>query len=382
VKKLDFVFFDAGGGHRSAAIALKSIIEQQGRPWEVRLVDLKDILTSLDIIRKCTGISMEEVYNRLLKKGWTLGSGQLLAAMHLLIRIYHGGQVKLLKKFWLESRPDLVVSLIPNFNRALYQSLAEALPASPLVTILTDLADYPPHFWIERQPQYLICGTDRAAEQAYALGHAGDRVFRTSGMILRPGFYQPIEACRREERRKLGLDPDLPTGLVLFGGEGSEWMIEITRTLSQASMKLQLILICGKNKTLKQRLEQMTPRFPVFIEGFTSQVPYYMHLSDFFIGKPGPGSISEAIAMKLPVVVERNIWTLPQERYNTAWIRENKLGVVLKSFRDIQAGLVELLEPANFDRYRRNAAAVNNRAVFEIPEILAELMESGIMSGG
>jgi len=371
VKRLDFVFFDAGGGHRSAANALKSIIEQQGRPWEVRLVDLKEILTSLDVVRKVTGISIEEVYNRLLKKGWTLGSGQLLAGLQLLIRLYHGGQVKLLKGFWLESRPDLVVSLVPNFNRALFESLG----GIPLVTILTDLADYPPHFWIERQPQYLVCGTEKAAEQAYELGHSKDRVFRTSGMILRPGFYQPIEASREDERRRLGLDPRLPTGLVLFGGEGSEWMIEITRTLCQAGLPLQLILICGKNKILKQRLEEMNPGFPVFVEGFTSEIPYYMHLSDFFIGKPGPGSISEAIAMKLPVVVERNIWTLPQERFNTDWIRQNELGVVLKSFRDIRAGLTQLLEPANFERYRKNAASVNNRAVFEVPEILAQLLE-------
>jgi Glycosyltransferase family 28 C-terminal domain/Monogalactosyldiacylglycerol (MGDG) synthase len=374
VKRLDFVFFDAGGGHRSAANALKSIIEQQGRPWEVRLIDLQDILGELDVIRKFTGICMEDVYNQLLKKGWTLGSPQLLVAMHLLIRVYHGGQVRLLKRFWPESSPDLVVSLVPNFNRALFESLHASRPSTPLVTVLTDLADYPPHFWMERQPQYYICGTEKAAGQAESMGHPKERVFRTSGMILRPSFYQPIEACRTEERRKLGLDPNLPTGCVLFGGEGSEWMIEITRILAKAGLPLQLILICGKNNKLKQRLEDLRPGFPVSVVGFTSEIPYYMHLSDFFIGKPGPGSISEAIAMGLPVVVERNAWTLPQERYNADWIREKGLGVVLKSFRDIEAGLRELLEPANLDRYRRNAAAIENRAVFEIPEILEQLL--------
>jgi UDP-N-acetylglucosamine:LPS N-acetylglucosamine transferase len=376
VKKIDFVFFDAGGGHRSAANALKSIIEEQDRPWEVRLIDLQDILTSLDVVRRYTGIRMEDVYNHLLKKGWTFGASQLLMAMHVLIRSYHGQQVKLLKEFWSKSQPDLVVSLVPNFNRALFESLTATLPQTPFVTILTDLADYPPHFWMERQPQYLVCGTEKAVEQAYSLGHAKDRVFRTSGMILRPSFYKTIEDDREQERRRLGLEPSLPTGLVLFGGEGSEWMIEITQKLSQSNLQLQLILICGKNKNLRERLEQLKPRFPVLTEGFTNEIPYYMHISDFFIGKPGPGSISEAIAMKLPVVVERNSWTLPQERYNADWIRDNGLGVVLKSFRDIEAGLSELLEPANFERYRRNAACVNNRAVFEIPEILDQLLRS------
>jgi UDP-N-acetylglucosamine:LPS N-acetylglucosamine transferase len=294
--------------------------------------------------------------------------------MHGLIRMYHGAQVKLLKEFWKQGERELVVSLIPNFNRA----LRESLPATPLVTILTDLADYPPHFWIERQEQYLICGTAKAVEQARALGHADERIFRTSGMILRPSFYQPVTADRVAERRRLGLDPDLPTGLVLFGGQGSSVMPEIAR---RVKVRAQFIFICGRNKKLAERLRAMRTPFPKFVEEFTSEIPYYMHLADFFVGKAGPGSISEAIAMRLPVVVERNAWTLPQERYNTEWIREKQVGVVLRSFREIDAGLRELLEPANFARFRANAAAIENRAVFEIPEILASLLDQRAVVG-
>jgi hypothetical protein len=366
-RRLDFVFFDAGGGHRSAANALKAVIEQQGRPWEIRLVNLQEMLDSLDIFLKYTGIRMQDVYNVMLQKGWTLGSAQMTVLMHGLIRLYHGGQVRLLTEFWKQGERDLVVSLIPNFNRA----LRESLPATPLVTVLTDFADYPPHFWIERQDQYLVCGTEKAVEQARALGHPKEHIFRTSGMILRPSFYQPVTADRPAERRRLGLDPELPTGLVLFGGQGSSVMPEIAK---RVTARAQFIFICGRNKKLAQRLRGMDTRFPKYVEGFTSEIPYYMHLSDFFIGKPGPGSISEAIAMRLPVVVERNAWTLPQERYNTEWILQKKVGVVLKSFREIDAGLGELLEASNFDRFRANAAAITNRAVFEIPDILEALM--------
>ena len=136
----------------------------------------------------------------------------------------------------------------------------------------------------------------------------------------------------------------------------------------------QFIFICGRNQNLAERLRQLETTFPKYVERFTSEIPYYMHLSDFFIGKPGPGSISEALALHLPVIVERNLWTLPQERYNTEWILEQQAGVVLKSFRDIDAGLRQLLDPANFDRFRTNAAAIKNRAVFEIPDILDSLL--------
>lgn len=383
MKRLDFIFFDAGGGHRSAANALKAVIEQQARPWEIRLVNLQEILDPLDIFRKYTGIRMQDVYNVMLQKGWTLGSAQMTVLMHGLIRLYHRGQVRLLNEFWKQGDRDLVVSLIPNFNRALHDSLSESLPSTPLVTILTDLADYPPHFWIERhsdlggEGQYLICGTERAVEQARALGHPDEHVFRTSGMILRPSFYQPVAVDRAAERRRLGLDPDLPTGLVLFGGQGSSVMPEIARRVSAArDFHLQFIFICGRNQKLADRLRAMPTHFPKFVEGFTSEIPYYMSLSDFFIGKPGPGSISEAIAMRLPVVVERNAWTLPQERFNTEWIRAKQVGVVLPSFGSIDSGLRELLDPANFPRFRANAAAITNRAVFEIPEILDRLLDS------
>ena len=305
--KIDFIFFDAGGGHRAAANALKSVIDQQARPWEVRLVNLQEVLDSLDVFRKVTGLRLEDVYNQMLARGWTLGSAQGLKLMHGVIRLYHRATVRLLVDHWNKTQPDMVISLVPNFDRALYQSIRKALPHVPFVTILTDMADDPPHFWIEpKQDQYFICGTEKAVEQAHSMGYSDGQVRAASGMILRPKFYEPITLDRTEERRKLGLDPSKLTGLVLFGGQGSKVMVEIAQRLKD----VQLILICGRNNALAEQLRKMPSEAPHFVEGFTSEVPYYMHLSDFFIGKPGPGSISEAVQMQLPVIVERNAWTL------------------------------------------------------------------------
>ena len=81
-----------------------------------------------------------------------------------------------------------------------------------------------------------------------------------------------------------------------------------------------------------------------------------MLLSDFFIGKPGPGSVSEAVAMRLPVIVERNAWTLPQERYNAEWILEKQVGLVVRGPHQIPAAVKELLrtgKPGALSRQRR-----------------------------
>lgn len=374
MRKIEFIFFDAGGGHRSAAIALRLAIERQKRPWDVRLTNLQEVLDSLDIFRKLTGLRLQDVYNLMLKKGWTLGSPQLARVMQAMIRLYHPAELRLLEKHWQTARPDLVVSLVPHFNRALRESLRRAQPAAPFVTVLTDLADYPPHFWIESQEQFLICGSERAVRQARGLGHVDGSVYRTSGMVLHPRFYDPISADRLEARMVLGLDPNLPTGLVLFGGQGSKAMKQIADRLDRSRLDVQLILICGRNQALAKDLRSRRRRLPMFVEGFTTEVAHYMYLADFFIGKPGPGSISEALSMQLPVIVERNAWTLPQERYNADWILEHQAGLVVSSFRRIERAVEELLRPANFRRYRANAAALKTRAVFEVPEILQQIL--------
>src|ERR1700733_2058802 len=223
-RRIDLIFFDAGGGHRNAATALQVQIERQGMPFETSLVNLQEILDPLDVLRKLTGIRIQDMYNRMLRNGWTLGSPQLMRVLQLVVRTYHGPSVKVLEKYWREHTADMVVSLVPHFNRALRESFAKAFPGRPFVTVLTDLADYPKHFWIERESQYIVCGTEHAVEQARELGHSNGTVFRTSGMILHPRFYEAAQVDRVAERKKLGLDPDLPTGIVLFGGYGTSKM--------------------------------------------------------------------------------------------------------------------------------------------------------------
>jgi len=375
MERLEFVFFDAGGGHRAAATALEMAIRSQERPWEVQLMNLQELLDEIDILRKYANIRIQDFYNQMLRTGWTLGSPQLMRVLQAAIWVYHRQTVKMLEAYWRETQPDMVVSFVPHFNRAMGESFGRVFPGKPFVTILTDIADYPPHFWIERQLQYLVCGSDRAVEQAHALGHSDERIFRASGMILNPRFYEAAVVDRIAERERLGLRADLPTAIVMFGGHGSKAMLEIADRLDDSKLELQLILICGRNEKLANALRAKKSRLPRFVEGFTSKVNYYMQLADFFIGKPGPGSVSEALAMKLPVIVECNAWTLPQERYNAVWIIEKEVGLVLQSFRHIEEAVSKLIETQTLARYRANAAALDNQAVLEIPAMLEKILD-------
>ena len=376
MRRIEFVYFDAGGGHRSAATALKAVIDSEKRPWDVRLFNFQEHLDALDFVRSLTRVRMQDVYNQMLRHGWTLGSTQIMRLLQATIRLYHPLLVRRMVAYWREVQPDLVVSFIPHFNRVLGESFARAFPGRPFVTLLTDLADYPPHFWIERQPQFFICGTEHAVQQARAMGHTDGRVVRTSGMILNPKFYDTPAVDVSAERKRLGLEPGLLTGLVLFGGYGARAMLEIADRLESSGLPLQLIYICGRNDRLAERLRSRPAGRPRFVEGFTREVPYYMRLSDFFLGKPGPGSISEALAMRLPVIVERNAWTLPQERYNAAWVRENDFGLVLRSWKSVAEATAHLIEPQRLAARRARIAAFDNRAVFEIPQAFQRILDS------
>ncbi len=366
---IDLVYVNAGGGHRSAAVALETAIRGEYPDWQVRLVNLFEVLDPQDLFRKTTGVKPEDYYNVRLARGWTLGLAQELRILQMLIRLSHKSLVSQLRRHWQATRPDLIVSLVPNFNRAMYQAAKLADRQVPYATILTDLADFPPHFWIEPdQAQHFICGTARAAAQARAVARDDSYVHETSGMIIHPAFYRDLKLDRRAEMLKLSLDPDRPTGMVMFGGHGSRVMRGISKHLDD----VQLVLACGHNTALAEQLQQMRASAPRLIVGFTSQIGYYMQLSDFFIGKPGPGSISEAVQQGLPVIVVRNAWTMPQERYNTEWVEQNGLGVVLDSFKGIRPGVAQVAD--HIELYRAGVRRMRNRAVFEIPQILERIL--------
>src|SRR2546422_4777410 len=251
MKRVHVVFHDGGGGHRNAAVALQTIVSQQKRDWQVELIQFQDLTDRLDVLRKLTGIRIQQQYNILLQNGWTLGSTGLLRVLQTAIRLFHRPLVRLLERFWRAHPADLLVSVIPHFNRQICESWTNVYPSRPFVTLITDLADFPPRFWIEPiLEQYVIAGTEKAGEQARALGHDDAHIFRTSGMILRSDFYAVETYDAAELRKQMGLRADLATAIVLFGGHGSKVLYDINQRLGAAKLPLHLLGVCGRNEGL------------------------------------------------------------------------------------------------------------------------------------
>jgi 1,2-diacylglycerol 3-beta-galactosyltransferase len=165
----------------------------------------------------------------------------------------------------------------------------------------------------------------------------------------------------------------------MFGGHGSAAMLEIAKRMDRTANPVQLIFLCGHNRDLAEKLGNVGLSMPVVIEGFSSKVDYFMSLADFFIGKAGPGSISEALQFGLPVIVEQNARTLPQERYNGTWLTEKRLGIVVPDFHRIGSVVDQLLNDSRLQELRDSVSQYENYAVFEIPLILDQVIASKAM---
>jgi 1,2-diacylglycerol 3-beta-galactosyltransferase len=63
-------------------------------------------------------------------------------------------------------------------------------------------------------------------------------------------------------------------------------------------------------------------------------------------------------------------------------VKQKRVGIVLKSFEDVVGGVKQMLETGNLEEFRRNVTAQNNRAIFEIPEILAKLLSEPTATDG
>jgi 1,2-diacylglycerol 3-beta-galactosyltransferase len=369
---------DAGGGHRAAARALAAAAAETEAPFELRVESFQQLLLPLDVLRRATGLSLEDAYNAILRRRWNALMVPLLRLMHAAIRVRRTAIVRALAQ-WLreQPRPAAVVSVMPNFNGVMRDALFAAHPGVPLVVVLTDFADFPPRFWIEPGLERVVVATDTAEHQAREIGIAPAALRRASGMVLHPSFYRQAAARSREQARNaLGLAAGEFAVMLLFGGKGSPEMEPLAARLVALEPALRVVAVCGQNPGLFARLAPIEARAGgrLLRFGFSDRVAELLAASDLLVTKPGPGSLAEAFQQRVPVVVVRNVHTIPQERFNTDYVREHGLGLVVRHWREIPDAVARLrAEAGTLEGIRSRLAALpENRAVYEALAVVAE----------
>jgi 1,2-diacylglycerol 3-beta-galactosyltransferase len=245
---------------------------------------------------------------------------------------------------------------------------------TPFVTVITDLVQAHP-LWLCPKVDLCLTATEAARQDAL---HAGLPTEKTHvvGLPVSLRFTQGLPE-KPLARAGLGLHPDLPTVMLMGGGEGVGRIYEIARTIADSRLPAQMAIITGRNEKLQRRLASIAWEIPTCITGFVDNVQEWMVAADVLITKAGPGVLSEAFAIGLPLVLSGAI--PGQEVPNLGYVVAQGAGVAETDPMQIACWLAQHLRPG--DEVLARMAAASRRlarpdAAFQIARQVVALLPS------
>jgi 1,2-diacylglycerol 3-beta-galactosyltransferase len=313
-----FLFSDTGGGHRSAAEAIIEALELEfGDLFSVEMVDVFKDYAPRPLNR------MPDLYPKMVKIPQAWGLGYHLSDGHRRARLITAGAWPYIRRSiqsLVSQHPsDLIVSVHPLANAPTLRALGPYRP--PFITVVTDLVTAHA-LWYHRRTDLCIVPTEAARQRALIHGLKPGQV-RVVGLPVADRFCQP-PGDRRVLRTQLGWPQDLPVILLVGGGEGMGPIEKTALSISDARLQAALVVVAGRNRELKARLEARTWPMPTYIYGFVHEMPDFMRAADVLVTKAGPGTISEAINAGLPMILYSR---LPgQEDGNVAFVIAEGIG--------------------------------------------------------
>ena len=329
-----FLIADTGAGHRSAANAIRNAIalisQQEQEAWRVKQQksveeqggegrDADAVSSVAPPTYRIEIVNVFEEYSRFpLREAVKLygpairynpqlygrvfhlsNEGRRVAAMKTVATpLIHNGLVQLITSV----QPDVIVSIHAMLNHVTIEALRDLHLNIPFITVVTDLISV--HYaWYAPGADCYIVPTEHA-KQLYLERNLEPERVRVIGMPIDPKFTRPTES-KEDLRRKFGLAQDIPVVLLVGGGEGSGGLQDAVRAISRARLPVQMLIITGRNKRLYAHLQRTRSSLhvPAKVFGFVQNMPEMMRAADVIVTKAGPGTIAEALACDLPIIL-------------------------------------------------------------------------------
>lgn len=372
MKKILILTVTAGNGHNACAKGMKSKLESLGEEVEVKVVDLlKSYSTPTNIWVADSGynIAVSKMlglyclfYNHYKKakperRYSCAAQGVALSTVDGLLREI------------LEFQPDVIYCT--HFYPAIALTDLKLLYDLPCKTIVSNL-DYvnSPYWEACNGIDYFIIPHEDFIEEFKEEGFS-DAQLKPMGLPVDERTLEVVD--KKEARRKLGLDENLPTIMVMFGGGFWSGGYSIFKQLIDAvkGVNVQIIMINGKNKQGFDKIEKMKfdKGIKVLNVGFTDKVPLYMSASDFILNKFGGTSVTEMINKRLPMVVTEKI--PEQERYNLIYMKEKGVAVSFKNKKELKRHVLELLKnPTLIEEMANNTDALRKNTINELARFM------------
>jgi 1,2-diacylglycerol 3-beta-galactosyltransferase len=379
MKKILIVMSDTGGGHRASAEALRDAFAQHhaGR-FQLELADflIQHTPPPLSQVPKTYRFLVDDV-------PWLYKFMYQVGERPHVLDLVMKATATLLQPFvssMLEQyTPDLVISVHPLMQEIPRMVLERTGRRVPFVTVVTDLVTMAP-VWFDPGVALCFVPSDEAHDLALRAGLRPEQL-RQFGLPIRPAFARPPES-KAKLRRQQGMEAELPVALIVGGGEGMGPVAEIAEAVAARLANGrdgrpcgQLVVICGRNDGLRAELEERTFPVPVTVLGFVEPIWEWMAASDCIVTKAGPGTIAEALALGLPILLSGYI--PGQEWGNVPYVLKHGVGVytgvprqiaeVIHGWFGAQRDVLDQLAQRARQLGRPDAAA---RIVDEIAELL------------
>jgi len=377
-KRALFLISDTGGGHRSASNAITAALDEIKEPFafEHRIEDVA-AHCSFPLTQLGLGYSMAlryapPVYGALYYA--TNGRRRYRALVRFCEPLYR----ERLRDLFLSYKPDVIVSVHPLLNHAALRARADAgMEDIPIVTVITDLGKVH-ESWLMPDANAVVVPAREVYERALSRSVSPSRL-RLLGQPIHPKF-DDVVGTKEELRNALGLPQDKLIVMLMAGGEGGGKLLPTTLALAKANLPIHLLVVCGRNEPLKQKLEEMEPSLPtpMTVLGFTNKIPEYFRAVDLLVTKAGPGSLAEANAAQLPVVVYD--YVPGQERGNVDFVRNKGLGAIALhgAGQVVQAVRTLIRTPHRLEEIRRNQERVAPvRSSRRIAALIAQIANTG-----
>ncbi len=373
-KRALFLISDTGGGHRSASNAITAALDEIKEPFafEHRIEDVA-AHCAFPLTQLGLGYSMAlryapPVYGALYYA--TNGRRRYRALVRFCEPLYR----ERLRDLFLSYRPDVIVSVHPLLNHAALRARADAhMTSVPIVTVITDLGKVH-ESWLMPDADAVVVPAREVYERALSRGISPNRL-RLLGQPIHPKF-DDVDGTKDELRTALGLPRDRLIVMLMAGGEGGGKLLPTTLALARARLPIHLLVVCGRNEPLRQKLEESSASLPtpMTVLGFTDKIPEYFRAVDLLVTKAGPGTLAEANAAQLPVVVYD--YVPGQERGNVEFVRHNGLGAVAihGASEVVQAVRSMIRTPNRLDQIRLNQEIVApKRSSRRIAALIAQI---------
>ncbi|MBV8724567.1 MAG: glycosyltransferase [Candidatus Eremiobacteraeota bacterium] len=377
-KRALLLISDTGGGHRSAANAICAALDEIETPdrFEHRIEDVA-AHCAFPLTQLGLGYSMAlryapPVYGALYYA--TNGRRRYRALVRFCEPLYR----ERLRDLFIAYRPDVIVSVHPLLNHAALRARDDArMHEVPIVTVITDLGKVH-ESWLVPDADAVVVPAREVYQRALSRG-VPPRRLHLLGHPIHPKF-DDVTGSKSELRRQLGLPPNAHVVMLMAGGEGGGKLLSTTLALAKADLGIALVVVCGRNEPLEQKLKDIAPSLPtpMVVLGFTDKIPEYFRAADLLVTKAGPGTLAEANAAHLPVVVYD--YVPGQERGNVDFVRHNGLGIIaLRSAASVVSGVRGLIRaPERLAAIRHNQEIVAPRhSSRRIAALIAQMAARG-----